>query len=95
MVVTHHAPSAVVAEPVTPLTPCFASDLDAEIERFRPDVWLFGHTHRPAELRMPGGTLLRNVSVGYEAELRDVDLDARVRKGLIYLSADSTAAANG
>ena len=94
VVVTHHAPSAAVAEPMTPLTPCFASDLDAEIERFRPDIWLFGHTHRPAELRMPGGTLLRNVSVGYESELRDVDLDARVRQGLIDLDLDTAVGAN-
>lgn len=86
VVVTHHAPSAAVMGSMTPLTPCFASDLDAEIERFRPDVWLFGHTHRPAELRMPGGTLLRNVSIGYEAEWRDVDLDAEVLKGLIDLA---------
>lgn len=64
---------------MTPLTPFFASDSEVEIERLRPEVWLFGHTHRPAELLMAGITLLRNVPVGYESELRDVDLDARVR----------------
>jgi hypothetical protein len=34
---------------------------------------------------MPGGTLLRNVSVGYEHEFRPGDVRARVRRGLIDL----------
>lgn len=62
-----------------------ASDLETKIERCRPDVWLFGHTHRAAELRMPGGTLLRNVSIGYEDELHPDDLETRVRRGSIDL----------
>lgn len=85
IVVTHHAPSGSVAGEMTPLSPCFSSDLEAEIERYRPDIWLFGHTHRSAEKRMPGGTLLRNVSIGYEDELHYVELDQRVRRGLIDL----------
>jgi len=83
VVVTHHAPSAALAGPMTPLSPCFVSDLAVEIDSYRPDFWLFGHTHRPAEVRMPGGTLLRNVSIGYETELRGVDIEARVQQGLI------------
>jgi 3',5'-cyclic AMP phosphodiesterase CpdA len=66
VVITHHAPSASVAGPITPLSPCFASNLEAEIEQYRPTAWLFGHTHRPAEARSIRGTALRNVSVGYE-----------------------------
>ena len=85
IVVTHHAPSGSVAGEMTPLSPCFSSDLEAEIERYRPDIWLFGHTHRSAEKRMPGGTLLRNVSIGYEDELHHVELEQRVRRGLIDL----------
>lgn len=85
VVITHHAPSAVVAGAMSPLSPCFASDLDDLIERYRPDAWLFGHTHRPAEMRMPGGTLLRNVSVGYEQEFRCADIGDRVRQGLFDL----------
>lgn len=87
VVVTHHAPSASAAGPITPLSPCFASDLDGLIDRHRPDVWVFGHTHRPADLRAPGGTLLRNVSIGYEHEFRPGDPERRVRKGLIDLHA--------
>ncbi len=82
-VVTHHAPSPAVAGALTPLSPCFASDLEADIERYRPDVWLFGHTHRPADVRLPGGTLLRNVSIGYEEELLFVDIVEWVRRGLV------------
>jgi len=90
MVVTHHAPSAEVAGPMTPLSPCFTSNLDAAIEKFRPDVWLFGHTHRLAEIRMAGGTLLRNVSVGYEDDMSGFDLEEHVRRGLIDLDALTT-----
>lgn len=85
VVITHHAPSASVAGAVSPLSPCFASDLDDLIARYRPDAWIFGHTHRPAELRMPGGTLLRNVSLGYENEFSSADIGGRVRRGLIDL----------
>lgn len=85
VVITHHAPSAAVSGAMSPLSPCFASDLDDLIDRYRPDAWVFGHTHRPAQLRMPGGTLLRNVSVGYEQEFRGADIGDRVRRGLIDL----------
>lgn len=83
VVITHHAPLASVAGPITPLSPCFASNLEAEIEQYRPTAWIFGHTHRPAEVRGFRGTLLRNVSVGYECELRPGEVVDRVRTGLI------------
>lgn len=86
VVVTHHAPSGSVTGQLSPLSPCFASNFEAEIERYRPDVWLFGHTHRPAEAQMQGGTLLRNVSVGYEVELTYADVAERVQRGLLDLS---------
>ena len=85
VVVTHHAPSASVAGTMTPLSPCFASDLDSLIDSHRPDAWIFGHTHRSADLRAPGGTLLRNVSIGYEHEFRPGDPEQRIRRGLIDL----------
>lgn len=86
VVVTHHAPSATVAGAVTPLSACFASNLDEEIASYQPHAWLFGHTHRPAELRTSHGTLLRNVSVGYEDELIAGDVEERVRQGLINIA---------
>lgn len=85
VVITHHAPSASVAGAMSPLSPCFASELDDLIARYRSDAWIFGHTHRHAEMRMPGGTLLRNVSVGYENEFSSEDIGDRVRRGVIDL----------
>jgi 3',5'-cyclic AMP phosphodiesterase CpdA len=85
VVVTHHAPSGAVAGEITPLSPCFASNLEDEIGRYRPNLWLFGHTHKPAEMRMPCGTRLRNVSVGYEGETSLKEMVARVRRSLIDL----------
>jgi len=90
VVVTHHAPSASVAGPITPLSPCFASDLEAAIEQYRPAAWLFGHTHRPVEARGFRGTLLRNVSVGGEYELQPGEVVDRVRTGLIDVDTDTS-----
>ncbi len=70
---------------MTALSPCFASDLDDLIDLYRPAAWIFGHTHWPTELRMRGGKLLRNVSVGCEYEINTTDLTARIRRGLIDL----------
>lgn len=83
VVITHHAPSASVAGPITPLSPCFASNLEAEMEQYQPAAWIFGHTHRPAEVCGYGRTLLRNVSVGYEHELQPGEVLDRVQTGLI------------
>lgn len=83
VVVSHHAPSGSVADSITPRSPCFASNLEAEIEQYRPAAWLFGHTQRPVEARSFRGTLLRNVSVGCEYELRHGEVVDRVRTGLI------------
>ena len=85
IVVTHHAPSACVAGGMTPLSPCFASNLDDLIDRYRPAVWMFGHTHSPADLRMPGGTRLVNVSIGYDYGINPLSLKSRVCAGLVDL----------
>jgi predicted phosphodiesterase len=87
VVITHHAPSAEVAGAMTPLSPCFASNLDSVIDHYRPDAWIFGHTHRPAEQRMRGGTMLRNVSFGYEYEFFQTTVSTRIRNGVIDLEA--------
>lgn len=87
VVITHHAPSAAVAGRMTPLSPCFASDLDILIDHHQPAAWIFGHTHRAAELIMLGGTLLRNVSVGYVEEWHAGQIEDRIRRGLIDLRA--------
>lgn len=86
VVVTHHAPSISVAGAPSELSPCFVSDLDWLIEQARPEAWFFGHTHRDADMRAPGGTLIRNVSIGREYEISPTRLEARVRAGILDLA---------
>lgn len=49
VVVTHHAPArgSISREfRGDPMTPAYVSDLAAQIERWQPDLWIHGHTHR-------------------------------------------------
>ena len=64
VIVTHHGPHLSTAGPVDGLTPSFHSNLTNLIERFAPDAWFFGHSHRRLRGTV-GQTDLRNVSVGY------------------------------
>jgi predicted phosphodiesterase len=48
VVATHHGPSPrSVPERflADPMTPAFSSDLEAQILRHQPDIWIHGHTH--------------------------------------------------
>lgn len=48
VVVTHFAPSRQSISPQfagSPVNACFVSDLEAEIHRWAPALWLHGHTH--------------------------------------------------
>lgn len=46
VVVTHHAPSLrSLADPFDTLNHCYASDLEAEIVRWSPTLWVHGHIH--------------------------------------------------
>ena len=85
VVVTHHAPSAAVGGAMSSLSPCFVSNLDHLIERHRPEAWIFGHTHRSAKMFTLNGTLLKNISVGYEYEFSIDRTRKLVRNGLINL----------
>lgn len=64
-VVSHHAP--IPPEPAQDMDAAYGSDLTAVIEKFQPNAWLFGHTHRAQE-RMIGQCTVRNVSIGYPDE---------------------------
>lgn len=66
-VVTHHGPHPAVAGEMDALTAAFHSDLSDLIQRYQPDVWFFGHSHRRLRARL-GATDIRNVSVGYPGE---------------------------
>jgi len=67
MVVTHHAP---IPDAIPPrysggkLSPAFASDLRREIAAWRPEAWLWGHTHFSMVTEV-GGTRLISSQRGY------------------------------
>jgi predicted phosphodiesterase len=55
VVVTHHAPSPRSIAPKfegDPLSPSFATDLTALIERTKPGLWVHGHTHHPVDYQL-------------------------------------------
>ena len=74
VVVTHHGPHLSVAGPIDDLTPAFHSDMTDLIERFEPDAWFFGHSHRRLRA-IVGKTDVRNVSVGYAREFHRSESD--------------------
>jgi predicted phosphodiesterase len=67
VIVTHHAPIPDAIPPQhrgSDLSPAFASDLRAEIESWRPDLWVWGHTHHSMDTQL-GGTRLVSAQRGY------------------------------
>ncbi len=59
VVVSHHLPSIksvatrfLESEKQSLITSAFASRLDAEIERWQPDLWLHGHTHDSCDYKI-------------------------------------------
>lgn len=70
VVVTHHAPSyrsVAAAYRGDPVTPGFATDLDAEILRWQPDLWVHGHVHNVSDYRI-GKTRVVCSPTGYRWE---------------------------
>jgi 3',5'-cyclic AMP phosphodiesterase CpdA len=67
VVVTHHGPHPAAAGDMDALTAAFHSDLNDLIQRYQPDVWFFGHSHRRLRAQV-GATDICNVSVGYPNE---------------------------
>jgi len=48
VVITHHLPSYLSVHKKyekSPINPCFYSDLDNLIKKFKPNLWIHGHTH--------------------------------------------------
>ena len=81
IVVTHHAPHPDIfqTDGVRGLEAVYASDLTAQIERFQPDLWCYGHYHQGRSLKI-GKTEIMNVSLGYPEEISDPA--ARVRRAI-------------
>jgi hypothetical protein len=67
VIVTHHAPILEANPPQYQggsLAPAFVSDMRAEIEAWRPALWVFGHTHHDVDTRI-GETRLLSRQRGY------------------------------
>lgn len=85
VVITHHCPHPdLISAAPTELDPVYGSDLAAMIDRFQPDAWVFGHTHHRVEAR-EGGTLIKNVSLGYPDEVTPESERAVLTRGLLHL----------
>jgi len=72
VVVTHHLPAqSSIAKRYTndPLNPVFASRLEDLIEKFRPDLWIHGHTHVPCDYELFDTRIVCNPG-GYPGENR-------------------------
>jgi hypothetical protein len=70
IVVTHHAPSTLSearAYARSPLTPAFASNLDALVEESGVPLWLHGHTHFNVDYQLGSTRVLTNQR-GYPSE---------------------------
>ena len=61
VVVTHHAPSLrSLADPQDDLDGCYASNLEADIARWSPDLWVHGHIHSFSDYTVGGTRIVCN-----------------------------------
>ena len=70
VVITHHAPSFLSQHPRfahSTIGGGFCSNLDDEITRWQPDLWIHGHLHDPADYRI-GATRILCHPWGYPQE---------------------------
>lgn len=70
VVVTHHlpaTPSIAARYENDPLNPAFASNLEAVIETYQPELWIHGHTHVACDYEIHGTRVVCNPR-GYPSE---------------------------
>jgi DNA repair exonuclease SbcCD nuclease subunit len=75
VIVTHHAPIIDGAAPEYRgdiLSPAFVSDLSAEIQAWRPTLWVFGHTHFNVD-KLVGATRVVSAQRGYVGEAPGIE----------------------
>ena len=63
VVITHHAPSPICVRPWyrdSKVNSAFASYLDDVIKRYRPCLWIHGHTHDPVDERIAATRIIAN-----------------------------------
>jgi len=78
VVVTHHLPASTsVAKRYAndPMNPVFASRLEDVIEKYRPELWIHGHTHVPCDYELFDTRIVCNPR-GYPGEMRDSQFQA-------------------
>jgi len=76
IVVTHHLPSQQSVDPRykgSALNAFFVCEMDAEIDRHEPAIWIHGHTHSPCDYLTGSGNATRVVCnpLGYPREDTD------------------------
>ena len=70
VVVTHHLPASpsIASQYMDdPLNPAFASRLESIVDKYRPDLWIHGHTHVPCDYEIFGTRVVCNPR-GYPSE---------------------------
>ena len=63
VVITHFAPArgSIAAKFLgSPLNACFVSDLEAQIQRWQPELWLHGHVHDSCDYRVGRTRVIAN-----------------------------------
>lgn len=74
IVVTHFAPHHAAIHPhfmlqgMDTLTPYFTPDCTSLIERYKPSIWCYGHTHNSIDIVLEQGTRLVSNQRGYPNE---------------------------
>lgn len=83
VVVTHHCPHPdLISATRGAIDPAYGSNLLGLMEAYQPEDWLFGHTHYHVDAKV-GRTLVRNVSLGYPAQVPPDDVEKIMLRGIV------------
>ena len=84
VVVTHHAPSPQSIAPEfkgDPTNPAFVSDLEEQISRWQPDLWIHGHVHASFDYDIGRTRVICNPD-GYRSSNLNFDHDLVIEVGV-------------
>jgi predicted phosphodiesterase len=79
VVITHHLPTPNAVAPQfadNPLNPFFVCDVEDIIQKKRPALWIYGHTHGSADFQL-GDTRLVCNPLGYVGDEQNAEFDDR------------------
>ena len=80
VVVTHFSPSVQCGNEnfdISPITAYFCNDYDELIERYKPEYWLYGHTHFNLDKNIASTRVITNQH-GYGSECPDFESDINI-----------------